>query len=123
MPKGKLPSAKRTTSSAKSGTKARRKVNTSPTGAKRRKPANPNRKPVPTKRVPLDAMKDATFYHIIARGSKWAVHKHGSDRASGIYLTKSEAERAARDFKAINKHIIVHKRDGSVQKWIRSRAA
>ncbi len=68
-------------------------------------------------------MEDATFYHVIKRGDQWEVFKKGADRASGLYATKREAVAAALTFKIHNKHIFVHKADGSIDQWIRSRAA
>lgn len=76
-----------------------------------------------TKRLTLDSMQDATIYHVTTRGNQWSVHKHGATRASGLYDTKAAAERAAAKFQAANKHIIVHRRDGSVERWITDKAA
>ena len=76
-----------------------------------------------TKVVPLEAMNDATYYHVMKRGNQWAVKRHGAERAAGLYDTKAEAVRAAREIKTLNKHIFVHKMDGSIDKWIRSRSA
>ncbi len=68
-------------------------------------------------------MRDATIYHVTTRGTQWAVHKHGATKASGLYDTKEEAKQAAKRFQATNKHIIVHRRDGSVERWISGKAA
>ena len=125
MAKRKTTSAKRPSVATKTkspASAAKPPTTKGPAKAKSR-PAKKSSSKVAYKKVPLDAMQDATFYHVIKRDNQWAVKREGATRASGIYETKDAAEKAARDFKAFNKHIIVHKRDGSIEKWITSRAA
>ncbi len=72
------------------------------------------------KSVLLSDMEDAVFYHELKRGTHWKVRKEGADRASGLFSTKVEAVTAARELKVVNKHIFVHKADGSIGSWIKS---
>lgn len=76
-----------------------------------------------TKTVPLAFMEDATFYHVIMWGEQEAVVKQHAKRAHRLSPTKKEAVSAAKDLKARNKHIFVHKADGSIDRWLRDHAA
>ncbi len=76
-----------------------------------------------TKTVTLRSLEGATFYHVIKRGSQWAVKREGAAKASGLYHTQAQAIAAARAIKTLNKHIFVHKSDGSIDQWIQSRRA
>jgi len=52
--------------------------------------------------------------HIISRGDNWAVKKEGTTRASKIYQDKESAITSARKS---GLDVVVHKKDGSIQKW------
>jgi hypothetical protein len=57
--------------------------------------------------------------HVISRNDGWAVKKEGSSRASKIYSTKNAAVKGAR--KTSKGHdVVVHKKDGSIEKWYRA---
>lgn len=51
-------------------------------------------------------------YHVNSHKKGWAVRKHGSVRASKIFLLKKEALSYA---KTIAERIYLHKRDGSIE--------
>lgn len=55
--------------------------------------------------------------HVISRQSRWAVKKEGKARASKLYDDKQSAIRDARKLKSKGHDVVVHKRDGSIQKW------
>jgi hypothetical protein len=58
--------------------------------------------------------------HVISRKDRWAVKKEGNSRASKIYGTKSAAEKGASEISK-GSDVVIHRRDGSVQKWIRAK--
>ena len=58
--------------------------------------------------------------HVISRKDRWAVKKEGNSKASKIYVTKSAAEKNASKI-ANGRDVVIHKRDGSIQKWIRAK--
>jgi len=62
----------------------------------------------------------ATKTHIIKRGDGWAVKKQGRTRASKVYKSQDDAIRGAKKMNS-SAEIIVHKRDGSVRKWIKNK--
>jgi hypothetical protein len=58
--------------------------------------------------------------HIIKRDSGWALKKQGAERASKIYSTKEKAVKSAEKLKRAGHDIIIHKRNGSIEKWNKS---
>lgn len=58
--------------------------------------------------------------HILKRESGWAVKKQGAKRATKIYKTKKSAEKGAQKLKKSGHDIVVHKKDGSIEKWQKS---
>jgi hypothetical protein len=57
--------------------------------------------------------------HVISRNGGWAVKKEGNAKASKIYSTKDAAVKGAR--KTSKGHdVVVHKKDGSIEKWYRA---
>jgi hypothetical protein len=56
--------------------------------------------------------------HIIYRGDGWAVKKEGTARAYKILKTQSEAIRFAKRNYVRGTEIIVHRKDGSIRKWL-----
>ena len=58
--------------------------------------------------------------HVISRKDGWAVKKEGNSKASNIYGTKSAAEKSAIKISE-GGDVVVHRRDGSVQKWKRAK--
>lgn len=55
--------------------------------------------------------------HIISRKDGWAVKKEGTSRASKIYQKKDRAVNDAQKLKNSGHDVIIHKRDGTIQKW------
>ncbi|MDD5312630.1 MAG: DUF2188 domain-containing protein [Dehalococcoidia bacterium] len=55
--------------------------------------------------------------HIIARDRGWAIKKEGSTRASSLHQDKNDAISSAKRLKRQGHDIVVHKKDGSIQKW------
>ncbi|HET8865441.1 MAG TPA: DUF2188 domain-containing protein [Gracilimonas sp.] len=58
--------------------------------------------------------------HIIKRKDGWAVKKQGSSRASKVYRNQGDAIQGARKMNSTSE-IVVHKRDGSIRKWIKKK--
>jgi hypothetical protein len=58
--------------------------------------------------------------HVISRSGGWAVKKEGNTRASKIYSTKDAAVKGARK-SSQGRDVIVHKKDGSIEKWQKSK--
>lgn len=58
--------------------------------------------------------------HVISRDKGWAVKKEGASRATKIYKEKKTAvKKAVKSAKKKGGDVVVHKRDGSIQKWIK----
>jgi len=58
--------------------------------------------------------------HVISRDKGWAVKKEGASRATKIYKGKDTAvKKATKSAKKKGGDVVVHKRDGSIQKWIK----
>lgn len=55
--------------------------------------------------------------HVISRDSGWAVKKEGTFRAGKVYSNKDAAVKDAKSAATRGQDIIVHKKDGSIQKW------
>lgn len=55
--------------------------------------------------------------HIISRKDGWAVKKEGTKRASKIYKKKDSAVKGAEKLKKSGHDVVVHKKDGTIQKW------
>lgn len=62
--------------------------------------------------------------HVISRKDGWAVKREGLSKASRIYDSKPAAVTGARNLQIRGKRghdVVVHKRDGSIQKWEKSK--
>lgn len=59
--------------------------------------------------------------HVTSRSKGWAVKKEGLSKASKIYKTKASAVNGARRLRSKGLDIVVHKRDGTIQKWEKSK--
>jgi hypothetical protein len=55
--------------------------------------------------------------HVIKRESEWAVKKEGAQKASKIYATKAEAVKNAQKLKRKGHDIVIHRPDGSIERW------
>ncbi len=58
-----------------------------------------------------------TRVHIIKREEGWAVKKEGGQKASRVYESKKDAEEHSQSYREKGHDVIVHRRDGSVEKW------
>lgn len=56
-------------------------------------------------------------YHITKRGDSWALLKEGNQKASKIYGSKDAATANAQKFREKGSDLIIHKSDGSIEKW------
>lgn len=66
--------------------------------------------------------KGSDRIHVISRSSGWAVKKERRNRASKVYGSKVEAVRGAQKMaKRGGSDVIVHRRDGSIQRWKKSK--
>ena len=55
--------------------------------------------------------------HVISRSSGWAVKKEGTARAAKVYSKKESAVKGAKRSVSRGTDIVVHRKDGSIQKW------
>ncbi|MEQ9302114.1 MAG: DUF2188 domain-containing protein [Cyclobacteriaceae bacterium] len=55
--------------------------------------------------------------HIIKRGTGWAVKAEGAKRAKALFPNKDSALKSAQSLRKSGNDIVVHKADGTVQKW------
>jgi uncharacterized protein YdaT len=58
--------------------------------------------------------------HVIKREDGWAVKRQGTKRASKVYGTQKKAINGAKKLRK-SSEIVVHKRDGSIRKWIKNK--
>ena len=62
-----------------------------------------------------------TRTHIVKRDSGWAIKKEGASKATKIYTTKESAIKGAENLRKAGSDVIIHKKDGSIQKWVKSK--
>ncbi len=55
--------------------------------------------------------------HVILKKEGWALEKRGASRALRVYKNKDTALQAARIMRKRGYDVVVHERDGAVQKW------
>lgn len=55
--------------------------------------------------------------HVISREKGWAIKKEGLSRASKVHQNKEAAVKGARKLKRRGLDIIVHRKDGSIERW------
>ncbi len=58
--------------------------------------------------------------HVVKRESGWAVKKQGAQRATKVYRTKEQAVKGAEKSRRSGNDVVIHKKDGSIQKWKKS---
>jgi hypothetical protein len=63
---------------------------------------------------------EKTRMHIIKRDSGWALRKEGNLKATKIFGTKEDARQHSQSYRKKGYDIIIHKKDGSIEKWERS---
>jgi len=61
--------------------------------------------------------RSSSRVHIISREDGWAIKKEGNTRATKVYENKDTAIKNARKLIEQGHDVIVHKKDGSIQKW------
>jgi hypothetical protein len=66
-------------------------------------------------------MPDQNRVHIISRGDGWAVKREGASRAARIHPSKRDAIDDAERLRDRGHDIVVHRRDGSIERWKKSR--
>lgn len=59
--------------------------------------------------------------HVVKRDSGWAVKKEGAQRATKIYTTKDAAVKDAEKSSKSGSDLVIHKKDGTIEKWIKSK--
>jgi len=59
--------------------------------------------------------------HVVKRDSGWAVKKEGTKRATKVYTTKEQAVKGTEKARKLGSDVVIHKRDGSIQKWVKSK--
>ncbi|MHB9140370.1 MAG: DUF2188 domain-containing protein [Paludibacter sp.] len=59
--------------------------------------------------------------HVVKRSSGWAVKTEGASRASRVYVSKEAAIRGAQKYSTTGSDIVIHKGDGTIQKWEKSK--
>ncbi len=59
--------------------------------------------------------------HVVKRDSGWAVKKEGAQRATKVYTTKEQAVKGAEKSRKAGSDVVIHKKDGSIQQWKKSK--
>lgn len=59
----------------------------------------------------------AKRYHVTKRGDGWAVKREGSKKASKVHPTKESAKQDAQRFREKGNDVVIHKKDGTIEKW------
>jgi hypothetical protein len=59
--------------------------------------------------------------HVVKRGKKWVIWKQEKSRASRIYNKKEDAIEAGIELTEQGYDLIIHNKDGTVQKWLKAR--
>ena len=59
--------------------------------------------------------------HVVKRDSGWAVKKEGAQRATKLYKTKEQAVKGAEKSSKSGSALVIHKKDGSIQKYVKSK--
>ncbi len=57
--------------------------------------------------------------HIIKRLGGWVVKKEGAERATRRFSTKEEAISSAIEYRSKGHDLVIHRRDGTVEKWLK----
>ena len=65
--------------------------------------------------------KSGKRVHIISRDKGWAIKKEGLSRASQIRRNKEAAIKSAKKLKRRGFDIVVHRKDGSIERWEKSK--
>ena len=60
-------------------------------------------------------------YNIISRGESWALKREGASRATKIYKEKADAKNGAKQFRNRGCDIVVHKRNGLIEEWLKGK--
>ncbi len=57
--------------------------------------------------------------HIISSKGGWAIKKQGASKASKVYPDKDSAMGSAQAMREKGHDVIVHKKDGTIQRWVK----
>lgn len=60
--------------------------------------------------------------HVISRKDGWAVKRESASRASKVYRTKESAKEGARKISPKGYDIVIHKKDGTIEKWEKAKS-
>jgi hypothetical protein len=60
-------------------------------------------------------------YHIVKRGEGWVLRKERASEVAKFYNTKEDAKIGAEKYWEEGHDIVVHKRDGSIEKWTKGK--
>ena len=73
--------------------------------------------------VVIASKRDRDIIHVISRGDGWGVLREGSRRPHKIHLEKQSAVAHARQLaqRSPNSEVIVHKKDGSPERYIEAK--
>ena len=66
-------------------------------------------------------MEKKSRVHVIKRQDGWVVKKEGALRASKKYTTKKEAVREATILSIHGYDLVIHRKDGTIEKWTKSK--
>ena len=65
-------------------------------------------------------MASKSRVHVIKRSDGWVIKKEGTQRASRKFETKEEAITNAKSYKTSGHDLVIHKKDGTIEKWSKS---
>ena len=68
-----------------------------------------------TDRFKKAASSQSGRVHVVHGKDGWSVKKEGAKRSSVVKSSKSEAVKAAKSFKSVDR-VVVHKKDGTIHK-------
>lgn len=65
-------------------------------------------------------MSNEDRVHIIKRDDGWVLKRDGAKRAYRWFNTKEEAIDLAKNYRSRGYDVVVHRTDGTVERWIKS---
>ncbi|MFB6340955.1 DUF2188 domain-containing protein [Saccharicrinis sp. FJH62] len=73
-----------------------------------------------TEKFSKAASSNSGRVHVVPSKSGWSVKKEGAKRSTAVRATREDAIKAAKDVKSADR-IIVHKKDGTIQRNTKKR--
>ncbi|AXJ01989.1 putative DUF2188 protein [Cyclonatronum proteinivorum] len=70
----------------------------------------------------MEPIKAKPRVHVIKRDKGWAVKIEGAQRALRVFKSKEQAIKVAEMTGKDSGDVVIHKKDGSIQKWIKAEA-